>query len=104
MKDTIHDDLDQNDYEKFGSAFNSYYEKFDKDATEEERKILGNLYAATLIYDIAKLHRDTMGNYNYNEEDYNDIFKALEEVFGASNLKDVNYDKDSMKKILSKYD
>jgi len=97
------DSLNNNEFlEGFNEAINTFVEKYDENATQEEKEILVNLkelqniYLRTKVINIALDSSDT--------EEFDEQYQVMEEIFGASNLKDENYDKDAMKKNLSKYE
>ena len=97
------DSLNNNEFlEGFNEAINTFVEKYDENATQEEKEILVNLkelqniYLRTKVINIALDSSDT--------EEFDEQYQVMEEIFGASNLKDENYDKDAMRKTLSKYE
>lgn len=99
MKDTINE---EENIEGFHEAFDDYFTKYKKDATEEEETILDALRATQIMYGVTKAIQSG-GGYSADEE-FNEIYKLVEEAIGVSNLEYENYDKEAMKKKLSKYE
>ena len=97
------DSLNNNEFlEGFNEAINTFVEKYDENATQEEKEILVNLKELQNIYLTTKVIGISLGS--SDTEDFDEQYQVMEEIFGASNLKDENYDKDAMRKTLSKYE
>ncbi|MEB2280792.1 hypothetical protein LAV73_12380 [Lysinibacillus xylanilyticus] len=58
--------------------------------------------ATQLIYGVTKAIQS--GGGFATDEGFNEMYKHVEEAIGVSNLEYKNYDKEAMKKTLSKYE